>query len=92
EASSATRLAATLKETPVSVQSVDAELLRDRALRHPNALADLVAGVQPIVGYGSSTSQYFNIRGFSNAGVNYRNGFRIAEVYTPRDLANVERV
>ncbi|MFX8274285.1 hypothetical protein ABTL44_19890, partial [Acinetobacter baumannii] len=52
EASSATRLAATLKETPVSVQSVDAELLRDRALRHPNALADLVAGVQPIVGYG----------------------------------------
>ncbi|MFX5785166.1 hypothetical protein ABTE36_21990, partial [Acinetobacter baumannii] len=43
EASSATSLAATLKETPVSVQSVDAELLRDRALRHPNALADLVA-------------------------------------------------
>ncbi|MDP0919392.1 TonB-dependent receptor plug domain-containing protein, partial [Klebsiella pneumoniae] len=34
----------------------------------------------------------FNIRGLSNAGVNYRNGFRIAEVYTPRDLANVERV
>jgi iron complex outermembrane receptor protein len=92
EASSATRLPAPLKETPVTVQSVDAELLRDRALRNPNALADLVAGVQPIVGYGSSTSQYFNIRGFSNAGVNYRNGFRIAEVYTPRDLANVERV
>lgn len=92
EASSATRNAAPLKETPVSVQVVDETLIRDKAIRQPNALADVVAGVQPVVGYGSTSSQYFNIRGFSNLGVNYRNGYRSAEVYTPRDLANVDRV
>jgi iron complex outermembrane receptor protein len=92
EASSATRTSTPLKETPVTVQVVDESLIRDKAVRNPNALADVVAGVQPVVGYGSTTSQYLNIRGFSNVGVNYRNGYRSAEVYTPRDLANVERV
>lgn len=92
DASSATRTSTPLKETPVTVQVVDEVLIRDRAVRHPNALADVVAGVQPIVGYGSTTSQYFSIRGFSNLAVNYRNGYRLNEPYTPHDLANVERV
>ncbi|MBK9519611.1 MAG: TonB-dependent receptor [Anaeromyxobacter sp.] len=91
-ASAATRLDAPVVETPATVQVIDATLLRDRAVVSPNALADLVSGVQPVVGYGTTRSQYFLIRGFSNLGVSYRNGFKVAEVYTPRDLANVERV
>lgn len=91
-ATTATKLDTPLLETPVTVQVVDESLIRDKAVRNPNALADVVAGVQPVVGYGSSTSQYFNLRGFSNVGVNYRNGYRSSEVYTPRDMANVERV
>jgi iron complex outermembrane receptor protein len=32
------------------------------------------------------------IRGFQNDSVNYRDGYRSSEKYTPRDFANVERV
>ncbi len=91
-ASTATKTDTPLLETPATVQVVPRKLIQDRGMQKPNDLAEVVAGVQPIVGYGNAPSQWFLIRGFSNGALNYRNGFRLTEVYTPRDLANVERV
>ena len=92
DASSATRTTTPLKETPATVQVVDESVIRDRAITSPRELAGTVAGVQPVIGYGNTASQWFVIRGFSTAGVNYRDGYRSADIYTPRDLANVERI
>ncbi len=92
EASSATRTATPLKETPVTVQVVDRTLIKDKRITTPRELADTVAGVQQVVGYGNTASQWFVIRGFSSDSVNYRDGYRSADKYTPRDFANVERV
>lgn len=89
---SATRMEWPTKETPLTIQIVDDEIIRDKLITKPSQLADVVAGVQQIVGYGNTPSQYYVIRGFSNAAVNYRDGFRSYEVYTPRDFANVDRV
>lgn len=91
-ATSATRLETLLIETPASVQLVDKTVLADRYITQPRELAETVAGVQSVAGYGNTPSQWYVIRGFSTAGVNYRDGYRVAEIYTPRDFANVERV
>jgi len=91
-ASSATRVSAPLIETPVSVDVVDQELIRDKAILTPAELANVVSGVQQNAGYGNVASQDFIIRGFSSNGVNYRDGYRMKDSYTPRDMANVERV
>jgi iron complex outermembrane recepter protein len=92
KASSATRTSTNLKETPVTVEVVDAPLIKDKSITTPRELAESVAGVQQVVGYGNTPSQWFVIRGFSTDGVNYRDGYRSADKYTPRDFANVERV
>lgn len=92
EGSTATKTTTPLLETPLTVQVVPKNVIKDKGMQSPNDLAEVVAGVQPLVGYGNAPSQWFLIRGFSNAGLNYRNGFRLVELYTPRDLANVERV
>lgn len=92
DASSGTRIDAPLLETPLSVRVVDATVIADRAISEPRELAETVAGVQNVAGYGNTPSQWYIIRGFSTAGVNYRDGYRSAEIYTPRDFANVERV
>jgi iron complex outermembrane receptor protein len=91
-ASSATRRDALLIETPATVQAIDRTLLADRAITQPRELTETVAGVQSVAGYGNTPSQWYVMRGFSTAGVNYRDGYRVAELYTPRDFANVERV
>ena len=91
-ASSATRTSTNIKETPVTVEVVDAPLIKDKSITTPRELAESVAGVQQVVGYGNTPSQWFVIRGFSTDGVNYRDGYRSADKYTPRDFANVERV
>jgi iron complex outermembrane recepter protein len=88
----ATKTETPLKETPVSVAVIDKQVIADKAVTAPNQLADLTSGVQPIVGYGATPSALYTIRGFSTAGVNFRNGYKILEPYNPRDLANVERV
>ncbi len=92
EATSATRTGTPIKETPLSVQVVDQALIKDKAITTPADLVNVVPGVQQVVGYGNTPSQWFIIRGFSSGAVNYRDGYRVSEIYTPRDLANVERV
>jgi len=92
DSSTATKTKTPLLETPLTVQVVPKNVIKDKGMQNPNDLAEVVAGVQPVVGYGNAPSQWFLIRGFSNDSLNYRNGFRLVEKYTPRDLANVERV
>jgi iron complex outermembrane receptor protein len=91
-ANSATRVSAPLIETPVSIDVVDQQVIQDRAILTPAELANVVSGVQQNAGYGNVASQDFIIRGFSSNGVNYRDGYRMKDSYTPRDMANVERV
>jgi iron complex outermembrane receptor protein len=93
-ASSATRVSAPLIETPVSVDVVDQELIRDKAILSPGELANSVSGVQAdgsIYGVGTSTNNFL-IRGFSTNGINYRDGYRVNGIDTPTDMSNVERV
>jgi iron complex outermembrane receptor protein len=93
-ASSATRVSAPLIETPVSVDVVDQELIRDKAILSPGELANSVSGVQAngsIYGVGTSTNNFI-VRGFSTSGINYRDGYRVNGIDTPTDMANVERV
>jgi iron complex outermembrane receptor protein len=93
-ASSATRTSARLIETPASVEVVDQELIRDKAILNPGELANVVSGVQSNsspFGTGSSTNDFI-IRGFSTNGINYRDGFRVNGINAPSDMANVERV
>jgi iron complex outermembrane receptor protein len=92
KASSATRISTPLIETPVSIDVVDQELIRDKAILNPNDLANVVSGVQPTIGYGNTARSNFTIRGFSSNGVSYRDGYRVYEMYIPYDMANVERV
>ena len=92
DATSATRTSTSISDTPLSIRVIDQTLIADRAISEPRELAETVAGIQSVAGYGNTPSQWFIIRGFSNAGVNYRDGYRSAEIYTPRDFANVERV
>jgi iron complex outermembrane receptor protein len=91
-ATSATRISTPLIETPVSIDVVDQELIRDKAILNPNDLANVVSGVQPTIGYGNTARSNFTIRGFSSEGVSYRDGYRVYEMYIPYDMANVERV
>jgi len=91
--SSATKTDTPLKELPVSVHVVTEDLIRDLTIVSPGELANLVPSVQKnSSGYGTSGTQDFIIRGFTNGGVNYRNGYRSSDKYTTRDMANVERV
>jgi iron complex outermembrane receptor protein len=91
-ASSATRVSAPLIETPVSVDVVDQELIRDKAILSPGELANSVSGVQAngsIYGVGTSTNNFI-VRGFSTNGINYRDGYRVNGIDTPTDMANVD--
>ena len=94
KATSATRVSAPLIETPVSVEVVDQELIRDKAILSPGELANVVSGVQSNAtpyGAGSSTNDFI-IRGFSTNGISYRDGYRVNGIDTPSDMANVERI
>jgi len=94
KASSATRTSARIIETPVSVEVVDQELIRDKAILTPGELANSVSGVQANgspYGVGTATNNFI-IRGFSTNGINYRDGYRVNGIDTPTDMANVERV
>jgi len=94
KASSATRTSAPLIETPVSVDVVDQELIRDKAILNPGELANVVSGVQSDASpFGlSSATTNFIVRGLSTNGVNYRDGYRVNSLDAPMDMANVERV
>jgi len=92
KASSVTRTGARLIETPASVEVVDQQLIKDKAILNPAELADVVSGVQSNAGKYGTSSQDFIVRGFSTNGISYRDGYRINSIDSANDMANVERV
>jgi len=90
-ASTATRTATPVLETPVSVQIVPETLFDDQASPRLRDVYRNVSGVQPaFTGGNVSSTENPIIRGFGSGRI-YRNGFRLGQV-APVDLANVESV
>eukprot|EP01037_Dinobryon_pediforme_P014583 gene14583-14707_t len=81
-------------ETPLSVQVIPQQVLKDQAdIRLQDALNNVSGVLASNNGYGSSDS--FSIRGFDTLSVVYEDGLKLDQ-YTiggfPVDLANVERI
>lgn len=92
EASTATKLDVPLRDVPASVQVIPKEVIQDRQVIRLNELADNVSGVRPQETYGGLASQGYFIRGFSTGFETLRDGFRDFGFFSPRDVANIERV
>ncbi|MGH8612697.1 MAG: TonB-dependent siderophore receptor [Gammaproteobacteria bacterium] len=90
-ATTATKTDTPIMETPVSIQVVPQQVLRDQqAIRLSDALKN-VSGVQ--ARFAFTQREFFTIRGFGNFGTGgllYRDGFRVSE--STYSLANAERV
>jgi iron complex outermembrane receptor protein len=92
EASTATKLDVPLRDVPASVQVIPKEVIQDRQVIRLNELSDNVSGVRPQETYGGLASQGYFIRGFSTSFETLRDGFRDFGFFSPRDVANIERV
>ncbi|NJR62294.1 MAG: TonB-dependent siderophore receptor [Cyanobacteria bacterium CRU_2_1] len=92
DASTATRIPLPLEDIPQSIQIVPRQVIEDRNVVQLTDLAENVSGVQPERGYGGITSPGFRIRGFLTNFESLRNGFPDYGYFSPRDLANVERL
>jgi len=91
-ATTATKTDTPIMETPVSIQVIPQQVLRDQqAIRLSDALKN-VSGVQP--SFAFTNREGFTLRGFDNSahggGAQYRDGFRVQESIL--SLANAERV
>jgi iron complex outermembrane recepter protein len=91
-ASTGTRLEVPLRDLPLSIQVIPREVIEDRGVFRLDELADNVSGVQAERGYGGLSSQGYRIRGFITNFETLRNGFPDYGYFSPRDVANVERV
>lgn len=90
-ASTATKTDRPIMETPLSIQVVPQQLIRDQqAIRLEDAVKN-VSGVQRDWGYGD-LEQRFIIRGFSTDGGYFRNGVRLGNAAAIAESANLERV
>jgi iron complex outermembrane recepter protein len=89
--SSTTKTDIPLMETPMSVQVVPQEVLRDRAVTQTNQLLENVSGVHAESNYGGNAATFFNIRGFSTSNA-LRDGFRNYGYIAYRDIQNIEQV
>ncbi|HIK06864.1 MAG TPA: TonB-dependent siderophore receptor [Trichormus sp. M33_DOE_039] len=92
EASTATKLDVPLRDVPASVQVIPKEVIQDRQVIRLNELSDNVSGVRPQETYGGLASQGYFIRGFGTSFETLRDGFRDFGFFSPRDVANIERV
>ncbi|MCX7594685.1 MAG: TonB-dependent siderophore receptor [Fischerella sp.] len=92
DASTATRTDIPLRDIPQSIQVIPRQVIEDRNVVRLSELADNVSGVQPERGYGGLSSLGFRIRGFLTNFETLRNGFPDYGYFSPRDVANIERV
>ncbi|NJL64595.1 MAG: TonB-dependent siderophore receptor [Methylacidiphilales bacterium] len=92
DATTATRTNTPLRDIPQSIQVIPRQVIEDRQVVRLSELADNVSGVQPERGYGGVSSQGYRIRGFLTNFETLRNGFPDYGYFSPRDVANVERV
>ncbi|ABA24862.1 TonB-dependent siderophore receptor (plasmid) [Trichormus variabilis ATCC 29413] len=92
DAITATRTDTPLRDIPQSIQVIPRQVIEDRNVVRLSELADNVSGVQPERGYGGVSSQGYRIRGFLTNFETLRNGFPDYGYFSPRDVANIERV
>ncbi|NMF64892.1 TonB-dependent siderophore receptor [Brasilonema octagenarum UFV-E1] len=81
-----------LRDIPQSIQVIPRQVIEDRNVVRLSELADNVSGVQPERGYGGLSSLGFRVRGFLTNFETLRNGFPDYGYFSPRDVANIERV
>jgi iron complex outermembrane receptor protein len=91
KSSTATKTDTPLMETPVSVQIVSQQLMKDQqTIRLEDALKN-VSGVRREVTYGSANIyESFTMRGFDSQGAVYRNGIRLYE--QTFETANLQQI
>ncbi len=87
----ATKTDTPLLETPMSIQVVPQQVLRDRAVTQTNQLLENVSGVHAESNYGGNAATFFNIRGFSTSNA-LRDGFRNYGYIAYRDTQNIEQI
>ncbi|MCC5622121.1 TonB-dependent siderophore receptor [Nostoc sp. CHAB 5715] len=92
DASTATRTDTPLRDIPQSIQVIPRQVIEDRNVVRLSELADNVSGVQPERGYGGLSSLGFRVRGFLTNFETLRNGFPDYGYFSPRDVANIERL
>lgn len=92
DASTATRTDTLLRDIPQSIQVIPRQVIKDRNVVRLSELADNVSGVQPERGYGGLSSLGFRVRGFLTNFETLRNGFPDYGYFSPRDVANIERL
>jgi iron complex outermembrane receptor protein len=92
DATTGTKIDVPLRDLPISITVIPRQLIEDRAVTRFGELADNVAGVQALTGYGGLSAASYVVRGFDLGGEGFRNGFRDFGFLSPRDIANVERV
>ncbi len=93
DATTATKIPVPILEVPQSIQAIPRQIIEDRQVVRIDQTSENVSGVQRITGgQGGISSAGFRIRGFSSGYENFRNGFRDYGFYSPRDIANVERI
>ncbi|ALA57335.1 TonB-dependent siderophore receptor [Nitrospira moscoviensis] len=94
EASSATRLPAPLRDTPLSIDIITRKLMDDRkAVRIEDVIRN-VSGTSIPHGAGGRAER-FNIRGFTTDVNIFKNGFRDDSTFssrTQREVANLQRI
>ncbi|WP_313933880.1 TonB-dependent siderophore receptor [Anabaena sp. FACHB-83] len=92
DASTATRTDTPLRDIPQSIQVIPRQVIEDRNVVRLSELADNVSGVQPERGYGGLSSLGYRVRGFLTNFETLRNGFPDYGYFSPRDVANIERL
>ncbi|HTY43347.1 MAG TPA: TonB-dependent receptor [Thermoanaerobaculia bacterium] len=94
DATTATKTETPIMETPVSVQVVPLQVLKDQQVTLLDDALLNVSGVIPS-GFGSGNGDSFTIRGFDQLGVTFEDGLRLDQYTTAglqRSMANVERI
>ncbi len=86
-----TKTNALVKDIPLTVSVVPAQLIEDRSITYLGEALDTVSGAQRKQGYGGVHNFGAFIRGVDASFLTLRNGVRDFGFYTLRDSANVER-
>jgi iron complex outermembrane receptor protein len=95
QATTATKTDAPIMETPVNIQVVPPQVLRDQqAFRLEQALWNVSGVYMEPLGTFQGSGEIFSVRGFSTQ-TTYRNGFRLQNVFSgtgPLETANLDRI
>jgi len=92
-ATTATKTDTPIMETPVSIQVIPQQVLKDQQTTRLDQAVKNVSGVYSSSLFQGQSGDEFVIRGFRNNNIVYRDGFRLDNTNLGKtDLANVERI